>query len=66
MSTAKLDTTGQRWVSQLAIFDFDIEYRQGNCNSNADTLSRMSSQEVAKALHSCPQWTFSQQQEQDS
>ncbi|KAL7856578.1 hypothetical protein SRHO_G00154770 [Serrasalmus rhombeus] len=27
MSTAKLDATGQRWVSQLAMFNFDIQYR---------------------------------------
>lgn len=62
MSTAKLDATGQRWVSQLAMFDFEIEYRQGKCNSNADALSRMSSQEVTKALQSCPQRISSTQQ----
>lgn len=50
MSTAKLDATGQHWVSQLAMFNFDIEYRQGKCNSNADALSRMSSQEVKSAF----------------
>lgn len=55
MTTAKLDATGQRWVSQLSGFDFDIHYRQGRTNSNADALSRMSSQDVCKALQSCPQ-----------
>ncbi|XDV30355.1 hypothetical protein PO909_033290 [Leuciscus waleckii] len=63
MSTGKLDATGQRWVSQLAMFDFDIEYRQVKSNSNADALSRMSSQEVTKTLQSCPQFISSTQQD---
>ncbi|KAF7645580.1 hypothetical protein LDENG_00201740 [Lucifuga dentata] len=42
MSTAKSDATGQRWVSQLSAFEFDIQYRTGQNNSNADALSRMS------------------------
>ncbi|KAL1252085.1 hypothetical protein QQF64_019881 [Cirrhinus molitorella] len=55
MSSAKLDATGQQWVSHLSIYDFDIQYRRGQDNSNADALSRMSNQEVAEALQSCPQ-----------
>lgn len=54
MTTAKLDATGQRWVSQLSVFDFD-EYRQGRCNANTDALSRMSNQDGCTALQSCPQ-----------
>ncbi|XP_077870186.1 uncharacterized protein LOC144363180, partial [Saccoglossus kowalevskii] len=46
-TTAKLDTTGQRWVSQLALFDFDIKYRPGKNNANADGLSQMPQSEVA-------------------
>ncbi|KAL0202364.1 hypothetical protein M9458_000382, partial [Cirrhinus mrigala] len=55
MTSAKLDATGQRWVSHLSIYDFDIQYRRGQDNSNADALSRISNQEVAETLQSCPQ-----------
>lgn len=64
MSTAKLDAKGQCWVSQLAMFDFSIEYRQGKSNSNADALSRMSNQEVIETLKSCPQCVSSTRQDQ--
>lgn len=55
MTSAKLDAHGQRWVSELSMFDFDIQYRQGKCNANADALSRMSSQDVTQVLQTCPQ-----------
>lgn len=48
MTSAKLDATGQRWVSQLSTFDF--QYLSGQTNSNAEALSRMSNQEVMQAL----------------
>ncbi len=38
--TAKLGATEQRWAAQLAVFDFEIRYRSGRCNRNADALSR--------------------------
>ncbi|KAJ8351905.1 hypothetical protein SKAU_G00233810 [Synaphobranchus kaupii] len=62
MTTTKLDATGQRWVSQLPAFDFDIQYRQGRNNANADALSRMSNDEVSQALQSCPQQVRARQQ----
>uniref|UniRef100_A0A8C2FIK4 Gypsy retrotransposon integrase-like protein 1 n=1 Tax=Cyprinus carpio TaxID=7962 RepID=A0A8C2FIK4_CYPCA len=40
LNSAKLGATEQRWVSQLAIFDFEIKYRPGRVNGNADSLSR--------------------------
>uniref|UniRef100_A0A3B3S2Q0 Gypsy retrotransposon integrase-like protein 1 n=1 Tax=Paramormyrops kingsleyae TaxID=1676925 RepID=A0A3B3S2Q0_9TELE len=55
MTSAKLDATGQRWVAQLSIFDFDVQYRRGQNNLNADALSRMSNQEVTRVLLTCPQ-----------
>ena len=40
LQTSKLGATEQRWMSQLAMFNFDIKYRPGRHNSNADALSR--------------------------
>ena len=39
-TTAKLNATGHRWVSELADFSFDIKYRPGHSNKDADALSR--------------------------
>jgi hypothetical protein len=38
--TAKLDATGHRWLAELSNFDFDIKYRCGKKNIDADFLSR--------------------------
>lgn len=40
LTTAKLDATGQRWVAALSDFDFDVVYRPGKKNTDADVLSR--------------------------
>ena len=40
MTTAKLNATGMRWVTELADYDFVIKYRPGKSNSDADGLSR--------------------------
>ena len=42
LSSAKLDAIGQRWVAELANFDFSITYRAGKHNIDADALSRIS------------------------
>lgn len=41
MTTAKLDATRHRWVAELANFNFQIRYRPGKSNADADGLSRM-------------------------
>ncbi len=41
LTTAKLNATGHRWVAELADFNFDICYRPGKANIDADTLSRL-------------------------
>ena len=41
LSTAKLDATGHRWVSELANYKFSIKYRPGKQNADADALSRL-------------------------
>ena len=41
LSTPRLNATSQRWVSALADFRFDIQYRPGRQNYDADALSRV-------------------------
>jgi len=40
LSSAKLDATGQRWAAALGAYMFDIHYRAGVKNSDADGMSR--------------------------
>ena len=40
-SSANLDATGQRWVAQLASYNFALEYQKGKDNTVADFLSRL-------------------------
>ena len=41
LTSAKLDTTGQRWVASLANYDFRIFYKSGKSNVEADALSQI-------------------------
>jgi hypothetical protein len=38
LTTAKLDSTGHRWLAALANFDLNIQYRAGKRNADADGL----------------------------
>lgn len=40
LNSAKLGAVEQRWAAQLALFDFEVKYRSGKSNVNADQLSR--------------------------
>ena len=40
LSKVKLDATNHRWLSALAPYDFNIIYRPGKLNTDADILSR--------------------------
>ena len=40
LTSAKLDATGQRWASVLGQFNFDLIYRSGLNNKDADAMSR--------------------------
>ena len=40
LTSAKLDATTQRWVAALSSYDFDIIYRAGVSNADADGMSR--------------------------
>ncbi|XP_062844567.1 retrovirus-related Pol polyprotein from transposon 412 [Trichomycterus rosablanca] len=40
LTSAKLGAVEHRWAAQLASFDFELKYRSGKSNRNADALSR--------------------------
>ena len=40
-TSAKLNATGYRWITDLANFHFEIKYRKVVMNKSADFLSRM-------------------------
>ena len=40
IKSRKLGAAQIRWLSELALYDFDIVYRTGKSNLNADALSR--------------------------
>ena len=41
LTTAKLDATGHRWVASLGPYNFNLHYKPGKLNSDADALSRI-------------------------
>ena len=43
-TTAKLDATSQRWLAELTNYNFNITYRSGKHNADADGLSRLHEQ----------------------
>ena len=46
LTTAKLDAIGQRWMAALGTYNFQIFYRSGKSNGNADALSRIPWKEI--------------------
>lgn len=40
LSTAKLNAVGHRWLAALSTYEFDVQYRLGRHNIDADLLSR--------------------------
>ncbi|KAK3104940.1 hypothetical protein FSP39_013542 [Pinctada imbricata] len=41
LTSAQLDATGHRWIAALAAYDFDLKYRPGRNNADADAMSRL-------------------------
>ena len=41
VTSAKLEATTQRWIAALALYNFEIYYRSGKHNVDADSLSRI-------------------------
>ncbi|KAL1278784.1 hypothetical protein QQF64_025457 [Cirrhinus molitorella] len=50
LQTSKLGALEQRWLSQLASFNFVIKYRPGRVNQNADALSRQAMNNVLPGI----------------
>lgn len=49
LQNAKLGAVEQRWVAQMAAFDFEVKYRAGRENMNADALFRFPKVPVQKS-----------------
>ena len=41
LTTAQLHASGHRWLAALSAYNFDLKYRPGNTNADADALSRL-------------------------
>ena len=52
MISAKLNATGYRWVTELANFNFDMKYRPGHANKDANLLSCMP-KDIASIIEEC-------------
>lgn len=50
LTTAKLNAVGHRWLAALATYDFNIQYRPGRHNVDADLLSRQYTNETEQWL----------------
>ncbi|XP_029766793.1 uncharacterized protein LOC113406182 [Terrapene carolina triunguis] len=48
LATANLGAIEHRWVAQLAEFTFEVQYKPGRQNINADTLSRLPLEEESE------------------
>ena len=53
MSSARLTTTGQRWVNELLEFFFSVHYKPGKQNITADTLSHTPEQMYLEHIQFC-------------
>ena len=59
LTSAKLDACGQRWVSAIASMNFNLHYKPGRTNGDADALSRIDwtqetpNEEVQAILKGC-------------
>ena len=48
LTSAKLGATEQRRAAELSSFDFELKYRSGKSNQNADALSRQNPADSGK------------------
>ncbi len=53
LTTSKLNACGQRWVNELASYNFNIHYKPGKENAVADCLSRAPMKDINEHINSC-------------
>ena len=46
-TSPNMDTTKQRWINELAKYDFSLEYQKEKNNTVADTLSRIKEEQLS-------------------
>ena len=59
LTSPNMDAMKQRWINELAKYDFSLEYQKGKNNTVADALSRiseecLSNEETQKVLKAVP------------
>ena len=59
LTSPNMDATKQRWINELAKYDFSLKYQKGKNNTVADALSRiseecLSDEEAEKVLEAVP------------
>ena len=47
LTSPNMDATKQRWINELAKYDFSLKYQKGKNNTVADTLSRISKEHLS-------------------
>ena len=48
LTTTNVDATGHHWVASLATYNFEVCYRSGKSNVEADALSRIKWDQVTQ------------------
>ena len=46
LTSPNMDATKQRWINELAKYDFSLKYQKGKNNTVADALSRISEEHL--------------------
>lgn len=60
LASAKFGATEPRWLGELASFDYEVKYRSGRSNKNADALSRLHLPDSQTVQAIAPGTTFPQ------
>ena len=53
LTTSKLNACGQRWVNELANYNFNVHYKPGKQNAAADCLSRSPIDDIKTHISKC-------------
>ena len=47
LTSPNMDAMKQRWINELAKYDFSLKYQKGKNNTMADALSRISEEQLS-------------------